>query len=255
MVPEPASDHNRGRRRGTLSELSNQFRDQWNSCNSKRFRMTNPADRQFTIAPYPLVTGDIGESGLAHFSPIDGARARSWMPVSESFASSSSATSADVHSPMLSVKEWFELMLADDRIRRNSCKWVRWYLTKVTTCLLSIVLRELSFYGDGEITISSFPRATVPTSFTFGLLFSKLSISDGAKSKGVSPRPVHIELHVWEWKNRAIPLVPRLPSPYSVPGMYPNRSSHYEIKIRTYRRLYGFADRCTNPRHPGYRRP
>ena len=45
----------------------------------------------------------------------------------------------------------------------------------------------------------------------------RASISFLLRSKGVSPRLWQMALHLCEWKNRAIPWVPRLPSPYSEP--------------------------------------
>ena len=39
------------------------------------------------------------------------------------------------------------------------------------------------------------------------------SFSETVRSKGASPRLLHMALQTWEWKKRAIPLKPRLPSP------------------------------------------
>lgn len=44
-----------------------------------------------------------------------------------------------------------------------------------------------------------------------------VSFSALVRSNRVNPRDLQILLQVWEWKNSAMPLVPRLPSPYSVP--------------------------------------
>ena len=38
-------------------------------------------------------------------------------------------------------------------------------------------------------------------------------LSSVVRSKGERPRLLQMRLHWWEWKNRAMPLVPRLPSP------------------------------------------
>ena len=52
----------------------------------------------------------------------------------------------------------------------------------------------------------------------FALLL-RIVFSLADKSNSVRPRLRQISLHSCEWKNRAIPLAPRFPSPYSSPSM------------------------------------
>jgi len=68
---------------------------------------------------------------------------------------------------------------------------------------------------EGRTHISSFPRDTVPESDDADLIFVNKSISDGAKSNGDKAKLLQMELHTCELKNRAIPRVPKFPSPYS----------------------------------------
>ena len=66
-----------------------------------------------------------------------------------------------------------------------------------------------------KMTSSNFPLVSLQLPMDESVSV-KASISFRLKSKGVSPRLWQMALHLWEWKKRAMPWVPRLPSPYSM---------------------------------------
>ena len=163
---------------------------------------------------------------------------RSCSPPSQSFSTSSSAAiSAEVHSPMLSVSDAHDPMLEEDRMRRKSCRWVRWYLqVSIVFRLISggVILDRSVTYWEGRTTISSWPRETVPISRDVDWFAVNKAKSEGAKSNGVNPRLEQIELQICEWKNNAIPLVPKFPSPYSIPDNEKNKNKKLIILMQCF---------------------
>lgn len=177
---------------------------------------------QYTDPLHPLLWGPSLHAGEMLLSPAEKRRGRICKPPSDSLVSlSSSSMSAEVHSPMLSVKDAHDPMLEDDLIRRKSWRWVLWYLRKhnIVKLIEFYITSTFKSYWEGRTTTSSWPRETVPA--TWGLVWLAVinARSEGAKSNGVNPKLVQIELQICEWKNKAIPLVPKFPSPYSVPGI------------------------------------
>jgi hypothetical protein len=70
----------------------------------------------------------------------------------------------------------------------------------------------------------------------------RLSCSVVFRSKGVNPRHLQIRLQTWEWKKRAMPFVPRLPSPYSVPGKKKYNILHWNF---LYEEVLGYTFKDT----------